>query len=277
MGGVFEVPTSLSPSRVEKFTSCPLAFRFASIEKLPERPSIHTTRGSLVHRALELGFARPAAERTGDAFRAALAVARHEYLSLPDLVDLQLDDEQQATFDADCRDLVERYLTMEDPTAVRAIGIELRLSADVGSLALRGIIDRLDLRDDGELVVVDYKTGRAPSINWEQRSLAGVQFYSFLCEQVLGRRPAVIRLMYLSSGETIEATPSAQSVRFITTRTTAVWQAVERACQTGDFRPRPGALCPSCSFQQWCPAFGGDPDLAAVEAPLALTPSLVTT
>jgi putative RecB family exonuclease len=274
---MFEVPTSLSPSRVEKFTSCPLAFRFASIEKLPERPSVHTTRGSLVHRALELGFARPAAERTADAFRASLAVARHEYQSVPELVDLQLDDEQQATFDAECRDLVERYLTMEDPTAVRAIGIELRLSADVGSLALRGVIDRLDLRDDGELVVVDYKTGRAPSINWEQKSLAGVHFYSFLCEEIFGRRPAVIRLMYLSSGETIEATPSAQSVRFITTRTTAVWQAVERACQTEDFRPRPGALCQSCSFQQWCPAFGGDPDLAAVEAPLALAPSLVAT
>jgi putative RecB family exonuclease len=277
MGGVFEVPKSLSPSRVEKFTSCPLAFRFASIEKLPERPSIHTTRGSLVHRALELAFARPAAERTPDAFRASLAVARHEYLALPELVDLHLEDEQQATLDTECRDLVERYLTMEDPTAVRTIGIELRLSADVGALALRGVIDRLDLRDDGELVVVDYKTGRAPSINWEQKSLAGVHFYSFLCEQVLGRRPAVIRLMYLSSGETIEATPSAQSVRFITTRTTAVWQAVERACQTEDFRPRPGAICQSCSFQQWCPAFDGDPDLAAIEAPLALAPSLVAT
>jgi putative RecB family exonuclease len=277
MGDVFEVPTSLSPSRVEKFTSCPLAFRFASIEKLPERPSIHTTRGSLVHRALELGFALPAAERTPDAFRASLAVARHEYLSLPELVDLQLDDEQQEALDAECRELVERYLTMEDPTAVQAIGIELRLSADVGSLALRGVIDRLDLRHDGQLVVVDYKTGRAPSINWEQKSLAGVHFYSFLCEQVLGRRPAVIRLMYLSTGETIEATPSAQSVRFITTRTTAVWQAVERACQTEDFRPRPGAICQSCSFQQWCPAFGGDPDRAAIEAPLALAPSLVAT
>jgi putative RecB family exonuclease len=277
VGDVFEVPTSLSPSRVEKFTSCPLAFRFASIEKLPERPSIHTTRGSLVHRALELAYARPAAERTRDAFLASLAVARHEFLSLPDLVDLHLDDEQLATLDVECRELVERYLTMEDPTRVHPIGIELRLSADVGSLSLRGVIDRLDLRDNGELVVVDYKTGRAPSINWEQKSLAGVHFYSFLCEEVLGRRPAVIRLMYLSSGETIEATPSAQSVRFITTRTTAVWQAVERACQTEDFRPRPGALCTSCSFQQWCPAFGGDPDRAHLEAPALLAPSLVTT
>lgn len=275
MAGVFEVPTSLSPSRVEKFTSCPLAFRFASIEKLPERPTIHTTRGSLVHRALELAFARPAHERTPEAFRAALAAARHEFRSRPELIDLGLDEEQLATFDEECRVLVERYLTMEDPRRVRSIGLELRLSADVGSLSLRGIIDRLDLRDDGELVVVDYKTGRAPAVNWEQQRLAGVHFYSFLCEQVLGRRPAAIRLMYLSSGETIEATPSAQSTRFITTRTTAVWQAVERACQTGDFRPRPSAMCNSCSFQQWCPAFGGDPDRAASEAPALLAPTLV--
>ena len=59
--------------------------------------------------------------------------------------------------------------------------------------------------------------------------------------------------MYLRSGETIEATPSAQSVRFITTRTTAVWQAVERACTTGDFKPRPSARCASCSFQRVVP------------------------
>ncbi|HEX2783178.1 MAG TPA: PD-(D/E)XK nuclease family protein, partial [Ilumatobacteraceae bacterium] len=85
---------------------------------------------------------------------------------------------------------------------------------------------------------------------------------------VLGRRPSAIRLMYLRTGETITALPSAQSVKFITTRTTAVWKAVERACNTGTFLPRQGPLCASCSFQQWCPAFGGQPELAAVEAPL---------
>ena len=67
----------------------------------------------------------------------------------------------------------------------------------------------------------------------------------------------------LSSGETIETTPSAQSVRFIDTRTSAVWKAVERACETGDFRPRQSRLCDWCAFREWCPAFGGDPDQAA--------------
>jgi putative RecB family exonuclease len=272
--GVFEVPTSLSPSRVEQFTTCPLAFRFASIEKLPERPSVHATRGSLVHRALELAYSRPAPEREPALFRRALEAARDEFGALPDYTGLGLSDEQAQVFDDECRALVETYLTMEDPKSVHPIGLELRLSAEVGSLALRGIIDRLELRD-GELVVTDYKTGRAPSANWEQKSLAGVHFYSFLCEEVLGRRPVAIRLMYLSSGETIEATPSEQSVRFITTRTTAVWKAVERACITGDFKSRPGAICAACSFQPWCPSFGGDPERAAAEAPVAIGPALV--
>jgi len=271
---MFDVPTSLSPSRVEKFTSCPLAFRFASIQKLPEAPSVHATKGSLVHRALELAYTHPAPQRTPALFHASLAAATEEYRLLPEFVDLQLSAEQAEAFDLDCVELVDHYLRMEDPTTIHPIGIELRLDAPVGSLSLRGVIDRLELRNGG-LVVTDYKTGRAPSVNWEQKSLAGVHFYSFLCEEVLGRRPDAIRLMYLRSGETIEATPSAQSVRFITTRTTAVWKAVERACVTGDFRPRPGPLCPSCSFQAWCPSFGGDPERAALDIPVG-QPLLVT-
>ena len=268
MALVFDVPTSLSPSRVEAFTSCPMAFRFASIEKLPEPPSIHATRGSLVHSALERFYARPAGRRTAAALDSAVDEAIEEFRALPDYTALGLDGDAAFAFERDCRELAANDLRMEDPTKVREIGVELRLEAPVGALTLRGVIDRLELDDDGELLVTDYKTGRAPSPNYELKSLAGVHFYSFLCEAVLGRRPAAIRLMYLRTGETITARPSAQSVRFITTRTDAVWRAVERACVTGDFKPRPGGLCGSCAFQPWCPAFGGDPELARVEAPV---------
>ena len=262
----FPVPTSLSPSRVSSFTSCPMQFRFSSIEKLPEPPGVATTRGTIVHRALELLFVRPAASRTPAALATDMATALDEYRSHPDFVGLRLDDAATEKFDRECHALIDKYFAMEDPTMVREIGLELWMEAEVGSLTLRGIIDRLELDADGELVVTDYKTGRAPSGNYEQKSLAGVHFYSFLCEAVFGKRPAKVRLMYLSSGETIETVPSAQSVKFITTRTSAVFSAVERACTTGDFRPRQSKLCDWCSFQQWCPAFGGDPDRAAVEA-----------
>jgi len=269
---MYPVPTSMSPSRVEAFTSCPMAFRFASIEKLPEPPSAHMTKGSMVHRVLELLYMQPAATRTLQAAGPAFQQAAAEYRLDPEFTLLALDEQQTQAFFDDCWSLTQAYFAMEDPTTVREIGLELRLEAQVGDLTLRGIIDRLELDADGRLVVTDYKTGRAPGLKYEQSRLSGVHFYSFLCEAVFGQRPAAIRLMYLRTGETITATPSAQSVRFITTRTTAVWNAVEKACQTGDFRPRPGALCSSCAFQPWCPAFGGDPSLAAVEAPARFRP-----
>jgi putative RecB family exonuclease len=264
----YDVPTSLSPSRVEAFTSCPMLFRFVSIEKIDDPPSIHTTRGSLVHRALELAFVHPPAQRTPALFISCVEQAIDEYRTLPDFTRLALEGDDTEQLFTECRQLVDSYLRMEDPQTVDAVGIELALSTQIDGLTLRGIIDRLELRD-GELVVTDYKTGRPPSTNWELRSLSGVRFYALLCLHVFGRLPAAIRLLYLSTGEIIEAVPSEQAVNFVASRTAAVWRAIERACQVGEFKPRPTSLCEMCAFRPWCPAFGGDSERAAVEAPRA--------
>ena len=269
-------PTSLSPSRVESFLSCPLAFRFSRIETLPDLPTVASTRGSLVHRALELLFGHAAPDRTPAALDRAVDTAIEEYRTDPDFTLLELDDDRTAAFERDCRQLATNYLEMEDPTRVREIGLELKLEAPVGELTLRGIIDRLELDADGELVVTDYKTGRAPSPNWERKSLSGLNFYAFLCESLFGKRPAAIRLMYLSSKETITATPTAQSTKFLVTRTSAVWKAVATACERDDFRPRQGPLCNYCSYRRWCPEFGGEPSLARTEAPVGLTAATST-
>src|ERR1044072_6483582 len=55
---------SLSPSRAADFKTCPLLYRFRSIDRLPERPSFDQLRGTLVHAVLERLFALPAEERT---------------------------------------------------------------------------------------------------------------------------------------------------------------------------------------------------------------------
>lgn len=265
---MYAVPTSLSPSRVESFTSCPMAFRFSSIEKLPEPASIHTAKGTFVHRVLELLFQAPAPERTVSLALTLVAQAWAEITVSDEYLMLGPSTEEAEALLADATRLVERYFTIEDPTSIAPEGLELRLEADMGALRLRGIIDRLERTSSGGLVVTDYKTGRAPSASYEQRRLGGVHFYAWLCEQALGERPVEIRLLYLASGETITAYPSEQSIRFLPKRTGAVYQAIEKACLTGDFRPQPSGLCDFCAFRQWCPSFGGDPALAATEAPI---------
>jgi len=127
----------------------------------------------------------------------------------------------------------------------------------VGGLNLIGIIDRLELDADGRLLVTDYKTGRAPTERYEQGKLGGVHFYSLLCEELFGQRPARVQLLHLQEPVIITARPTDQSTRGLRTRVGAVWQAVETACARDDFRPKPGPLCSWCSFREHCPAQGG--------------------
>ncbi|MDP9071540.1 MAG: PD-(D/E)XK nuclease family protein [Actinomycetota bacterium] len=257
------LPSSLSPSKVASFKDCALAFRFSTIDRLPEPPSVWAWRGTLVHRALERLFSEvPAGRRSPEAGLDQLEQAWSELRSGPDLAALGLDASGEAELFADAATLVGNYFRLEEPNGVTAIGIELKLEAQLGRLPLRGILDRLDLDPDGELVVTDYKTGKAPGVGYENPRLGGVQFYAFLCEQVLGRRPARVQLLHLADPVAIVSVPTAQSLRGLRARASAVWTAVERACREEDFRPKPSRLCEYCAFRHYCPAFGGNPEEA---------------
>jgi putative RecB family exonuclease len=271
------LPMSLSPSKVSSFKDCALAFRFSAIDRLPEPRSVPAAKGTVVHRALQLLFAEePAGSRSLATARTKLARAVPDILEGEEYAPLALAGEEREAFVADAETLLANYYELEDPDAVRAIGTELRMATTLGTLKLSGIIDRLDLDDDGELVVTDYKTGRAPSESYQQAKLVGVHFYAYLCEQVLGRRPARVRLLHLREPMTITTTPSDQSIRGMRQQTAAVWTAVERACGAEDFRPKPGFLCNYCSFRAYCPAVGGDLGLVAARVATGALPPVAT-
>jgi putative RecB family exonuclease len=258
------LPSTLSPSKITAFTNCPLAFRFSVVEHLPEPPSPPALKGTLVHRALELLFTEyPPGSRSRDAAQKALDAAWRELQDGDELDGLRLDEAETIAFLVDARVLVDRYLELEDPDGVRAIGLELNLSTEIDGITVRGIIDRLDELDDGSLAVVDYKTGRAPRTEQSKSRLSGVQMYALMCEAELGRRPSVVRLLYLRDRIVISAAPTDQAMRGTRQRALGVWSAIERACKEDDFRPNPSSLCRFCAFQAYCPSFGGDPSLAA--------------
>jgi putative RecB family exonuclease len=258
------LPSTLSPSKITAFTNCPLAFRFSVVEHLPEPPSPPALKGTLVHRALEVLFTEyPPGSRSRDAAQKALDAAWRELQDGDELDGLRLDEAETIAFLVDARVLVDRYLELEDPDGVRAIGLELNLSTEIDGITVRGIIDRLDELDDGSLAVVDYKTGRAPRTEQSKSRLSGVQMYALMCEAELGRRPSVVRLLYLRDRIVISAAPTDQAMRGTRQRALGVWSAIERACKEDDFRPNPSSLCRFCAFQAYCPSFGGDPSLAA--------------
>ena len=251
------LPRTLTPSKVAAFTNCPLAFQFSVIEHRPEPPSPHAVKGTLVHAALEgLFWNHQGAGRTEAVAADELERAWDDLQSDPEFVELALSRDEAADFLADARVLVANYFRLEDPTTVRAIGVELGVEIEQDGLRLRGIIDRLDMAPDGALTVVDYKTGAAPSDRYARGRMVGVQTYALLCEKLLGRIPVEVRLFHLRDPMVLSAAATPQTLRGQERRTAAVWGAIERACANDDFRPRTGPLCNFCHFKPVCPAFG---------------------
>jgi putative RecB family exonuclease len=278
---------SLSPSRAADFKTCPLLFRFRTIDKLPEQPTADQARGTLVHAVLERLFDLPAASRTPAAAAALVEPAWAALLAeepalaeifaaepppLTDpaaaaaradtLVDVPAPDEaaRLANFLASAGPLIEGYFTVEDPTRLEPAERESLVSTLVDDqLLIRGYIDRLDVSPAGDLRVVDYKTGGAPREAFEGRALFQLKFYALVLWRTRGVVPRVLRLLYLKDAEICDYSPDAEELERFERTLVALSEAIERAKREQDFRPKPSRLCGWCSHQAHCPEFGGTP------------------
>src|SRR5215218_11079152 len=72
---------AISPSRASDFLTCPLMFRFRTVDRLPETFSVDAVRGTLVHKVLEDLFSLPAADRTPETAQAMLVPTWEELVS----------------------------------------------------------------------------------------------------------------------------------------------------------------------------------------------------
>jgi putative RecB family exonuclease len=259
-----EVLGALSPSRAGDFLSCPLLFRFRTIDKLPEPFSPDAVRGTVVHKVLEDLFDLPAGERTPERAQSMLEPAWDRFLAE--------DPELAAMFPADgegagvvewltsCRAVLDRYFTLEDPRRLEPAERELYVETLLESrLLLRGFVDRIDVAPDGAIRVVDYKTGRSPGEMFEAKALFQMKFYALVIWRTRGVVPAMLQLVYLGNGEMLRYVPDEHDLLATERKVEAIWHAIRRAEDAGDWRPSPGRLCDWCAHRAICPAWGGTP------------------
>lgn len=252
---------SLSPSRAADFMACPLLYRFRVVDKLPEPPSPAAARGTLVHAVLERLFDEPARGRTPAAARLLLAPQWDRLVAeVPALAEMFGDATERAAWLEEAGAMLDRYFTLEDPSRIEPAHREMSVQALLDSgLTLRGYIDRLDIAQTGEIRIVDYKTGLAPVPDYEARALFQMKFYALALWRTGREVPRLLQLIYLGNGEIVRYAPDEADLLATERKINALWQAIDRARTSGDWRPRPSRLCGWCSYQALCPAFGGTP------------------
>jgi putative RecB family exonuclease len=282
---------SLSPSRAGDFLTCPLLYRFRVVDRLPEAPSPAAARGTVVHSVLERLYDLPPLDRTPGRAEAMLGPAWDDLCrEEPELAEMFGDSDgaggaagegagegdgaesardRLADWLEQCRALLRRYFTLEDPRRLEPAEREVYVETQLGSgLQLRGVIDRLDVAPTGEVRIVDYKTGRAPREAFEAQALFQMKFYALVLWRTRGVVPRMLQLVYLGSGEVLRYQPEERELLATERKVEALWTAIRRATETGDWRPRTSALCGWCDHRPLCPAWGGTPPpLPAPEPP----------
>jgi putative RecB family exonuclease len=256
-----QVPPQLSPSSISSFRTCPLAWRLDYVERLERTPSLDANIGTFVHSVAEALCGLPASRRTLDEARAAATAAWAHHVEDEEWQALQIPADRIPQVKWRAWRAVQRWFRLEDPGAVTVAGCELWVHGEVGGVAMRGIVDRLDVDDaTGGFVVTDYKTGKMPMSSYQEERLFGVWVYAHLVADEHRARPVTkVRHLYLGErpGEVVrDVTPDALAATAEVVASTH--QEMLQACATGQFETRESVLCGWCSFKASCPAFGGD-------------------
>lgn len=245
-----------TPSKLLAFEDCPRRYRHSYVDR-PSPPKgppwAHTSLGASVHTALRGWYALPVRKRELDRIPVLL---RATWVSegYRDVA------QEQAAFQR-AVEWLRAYLDDIDP-AIEPLGVERTVAARTATLALSGRVDRLDRRD-GEIVIVDYKTGRHQPNDDDARGSAALALYAYAAERTVRTPCRQVELHHLPTGTVARHRHTEESLARQVRRaeqTAADIRQAERVVAAGSdpdqafpAAPREPYLCSWCDFRTVCP------------------------
>jgi RecB family exonuclease len=252
-----------TPTRLGTWLDCPRRYKMSYLDRpAPPKgpPWAHNSLGASVHNALAGWWRLPRRDRT--------VAAAGDLLEGGWLSDGFADAAQSDSHRRRCRELVEAYVADLDPAAEPA-GVERTVATRTDQIAVSGRIDRLDDRRQsgqgpGDLVVVDYKTGRHRLTVDDARTSLALALYALAASRVLRRPCTKVELHHLPSSSVLawEHTPESLARQLgraeeIAAESAAADERYKAAAAGGGqadevFPPRPGPGCGWCDFRAHC-------------------------
>lgn len=250
-----------TPSRLNTWLDCPRRYRMTYLDRPAPRkgpPWAHNSLGAAVHNALAGWWRLPPHRRDAEA---AGALLDRNWLT-----DGFRDAEHAETWRRRARAMVVRYAATLDPED-EPLGVERTVSTRTDRIAVSGRVDRIDLRPgdgEGEIVVVDYKTGRHVLTVDDARTSLALALYALAAARVLRRPCRRVELHHLPTGQVLAWEHTDESLRRHLRRAEQIAEecaAADAAMKSGlpeerydeVFPPRVGAWCGWCDYAHLCP------------------------
>lgn len=258
------VPERISFSQIAAFSTCPLQYKYAHILKVPTFGRHSLSFGKSMHNTLQKFLEqvrnRQSATQTtlfGESSGTTAAVPPlKELLELFDqnfIDEWYTSPEEREEYREQGRESLKRFHAQIVERTPKVFGLEQGFTLKIGDVLVKGRIDRIDETEDGELEIIDYKTGNPKSrLEWDDKRQ--LVLYALALEQCLPNPKPVRRLTYyyLTTNETLSFEPTDKDREKLKGQ---VLETMERIAKS-DFAPDPDTMkCKYCDFKDICPAF----------------------
>lgn len=232
----------LSKSKINTYLKCPQEFKFQYIDEIEVEPNVYMQIGSNVHLIAEK-FSKKFGDKLDDVDieNELIKIAYEE-----DLYDLDNHVGNLATFfrevfvDGDYK-LFSQEEYLHDETH--------RFS---------GICDIILEDNNGDLVVVDYKTGNSNSFSKYRRELC---YYKLLVENVCEREVSSVGIFFTKNGRLrlLDVCDEENKRKFLHSReideAIDTFYHVRNEVNKGNFYPKRQFLCKFCTYKHICDAY----------------------
>ncbi|WP_296875191.1 PD-(D/E)XK nuclease family protein [uncultured Methanobrevibacter sp.] len=232
----------LSKSKINTYLKCPLEFKFQYIDEIEVEPNVYMQIGTNVHLIAEKFSEKFGDELDGvDIENELVKIAFEE-----NLYDLDNHIENLATF--------FREVFVESD--YKLFSQEEYLLDETHRFS--GICDIILEDENGDLVVVDYKTGNSNSFSKYRRELC---YYKLLVENVCERDVSSVGIFFTKNGRLrlLDVCDEENKRKFLHSReideAIDTFYHVRNEVNKGNFYPKRQFLCKFCTYKHICDAY----------------------
>ncbi|NOY35598.1 MAG: PD-(D/E)XK nuclease family protein [bacterium] len=251
----------ISYSALNTYKTCPLQFKFQTLDKIRAPKNIEMVFGTAVHSALNFMFERTPLYPTLDEIIDFFCVNWDEKTQI--FSDEEFAEKKKVYREEGVK-LLKNFYKKNQPWNFNAIDLETRFEVELEDPktkekhSLTGIIDRVDKNmDDESYEIIDYKTSKKmPSQDIVDQDLQLSIYHMGLLKRWPHLDPQKIKLSlyFVKHGEKISTSRSAKQLEETKQLILETINEInERAANHNDFPPHPSALCDWCGYRQMCP------------------------